>query len=131
MKTRQTGTSVLLSILVSFIVFMPVSAQAEDVAVKSAGISVEDRQVLDNYSLKLVFFVKGGPYVAQVKVSIKDQNGQEIVNQLSDGPWFYADLTVGKYTVEATRKNGEIQGVQFDIGQGQKEIALMFHEQAE
>ena len=117
-------TRFLTAAIVMLFLVWAIPAQA--VAVKSAGVGVEDRGPDQSYSLKLVFFEKGGPYVANVKVSIRDDQGNEILNQVSAGPWFFVDLPKGDYFVEATRQDGQFQGTRIHIEQDQVEAALQF-----
>jgi len=101
--------------------------QASDIPLLSAGIGEEGREAHDDYSLKLVFFEQGGPYVANVRVRIYDQAGNQLIDHLSDGPWLFVDLAAGNYSVHAERQNGEAQGVKFMVdGRGQKLLSLRF-----
>lgn len=124
MNRRTPYLLTVITTIFVLLLFWTIPAQA--IAVKSAGIGVEDRGPDTSYSLKLVFFEKGGPYVANVTVSIRDSDGKEILNRVSAGPWLYVDLPQGDYFVEATRQDGQFQGTSIHIENEQVEAALQF-----
>ena len=70
----------------------------------SGGIGIEQQEAMrkqaGRYNLKLVFALKSREYVADVKVSIADKNGNEILNTISEGPWFYVQLPPEVYTIK-------------------------------
>jgi uncharacterized protein YigE (DUF2233 family) len=72
----------------------------------TGGISIDERQLMaerdDEYNLKLVFAEKSGIYLADVKLGIFDQKGQQIAAVTAPGPWFYIQLPPGKYDVRAS-----------------------------
>jgi hypothetical protein len=72
----------------------------------AGGISVDERQLMverdDKFNLKLVFAEKSGIYLADVKLGIFNQNGQEIAAITAPGPWFYIQLPPGRYDVRAS-----------------------------
>jgi len=61
-----------------------------------------------NYNLKLVFALKTGEFLSDVKVSISDAKGNPVLNATSDGPWFLAKLPAGSYRVVATSSGNAI-----------------------
>jgi len=79
----------------------------------SGGIGLDEREFLmktaRTYRLKLMFAVKGGSYLADVKVNIKDSSGKTIFKAVSEGPWFYADLQPGKYIISVTAMSNTLQ----------------------
>jgi hypothetical protein len=84
--------------------FAAAAAYAADVQYISGGVGVEEREQMQSaakdYNLHLVFSQKEtGAYVAEISVSIKDAKGEEILQVVSDGPWLYAQLPAGTYTV--------------------------------
>ena len=96
----------------------------------SGGIGSDEREKLaaigKNYSLKLVFAIKGGEYLADVKVEISDSIGKKVIDAVADGPWFFANLPPGKYTVTVTMMGKEKQN-RVDIVKGQKQTTLRFY----
>mgnify|MGYP006296639219 CR=1 FL=1 len=58
--------------------------------------------VSSQYSLKLVFALKAGNYLADVAVTVKDAKGGKIIDTVTQGPWLLAKVPPGAYTVTAT-----------------------------
>lgn len=86
--------------------FLSTSVTAASLApVVSGGVGEASRiaieEVQSQYNTKFVFTGERGIYLADVKVSIRDKDGLEVVNGVSDGPFMLAELKPGKYTVEA------------------------------
>lgn len=55
-----------------------------------------------DFNLKLVFALKSGAYVSDVKVTIADAAGKSVLDTTSEGPWLLAKLPLGNYQVTAT-----------------------------
>jgi len=55
-----------------------------------------------DFNLKLVFALKSGAYVSDVRVTIADAAGKTLLDATSEGPWFLAKLPVGNYQIVAT-----------------------------
>jgi hypothetical protein len=73
----------------------------------SGGIGEPEAQAMKaaagKYSLMLTFAEKTtGDYLADVSVKIADNHGKTVLDTVSTGPIFLADLPAGKYTIEAT-----------------------------
>ena len=72
----------------------------------SGGIGMDEREAMSaiasEYNLKIVFALKEGNYLADASVLIKDAQGKTVLDAVSDGPWLYARLPAGQYTVTAT-----------------------------
>ena len=70
----------------------------------TGGIGTEERdemmQFANQYDLVLSFAARSGKYLSDVNVVIADSRGREIVNTISAGPLFYAELPRGRYNVE-------------------------------
>lgn len=77
----------------------------------TGGIGQAERDIITenekNYTLKIVFTGDVGMFVANVRVVIKDKNGAEVVNLLTQGPVLLADLPPGRYTVETNAEGNE------------------------
>ena len=101
--------------------FQPALAQKT----MSTGAGSNSRITYADYSLKLVFALRSGPYVADVAVTIFDESGAKVVNAHSDGPWFLAQLPPGNYRVVARRKGGQATAAMATITAGhQKRVFL-------
>lgn len=97
----------------------------------SGGIGFDERKALDTvgktYSLKLVFAKMGGAFVAIVDVEIKDNAERTIFKATSRGPWLYADLPSGRYTVTAASKGARIEKEIIIDGSTQTEARFYWH----
>jgi len=79
----------------------------------SGGIGVSGREEMDEvkskFNLRLLFAVQGsGAYLADVKVRIDDAAGPTLLTAVSQGPWFYASLAPGRYTLSVDNA-GQVQ----------------------
>ena len=78
----------------------------KDIPYVSGGIGLEERAELkaigktDN--LEISFALQNKDYIGGAQVLIRDKNGTEILEAVSDGPLFFAKLPEGVYTVKAT-----------------------------
>jgi hypothetical protein len=94
----------------------------------SGGVGKGERDALQkmekNFDVKFVFALDDGNYLSKVVTVIEDSGGKELLHTVSNGPWLYAKLPGGAYTVSAvhedekmTRKvkvdNGGLQVVRF------------------
>ncbi len=73
----------------------------------SGGVGEGERAELNalsgQFNLRLLFAMQGsGDYLADIRVVIVDQRGETVLSAASNGPWFYAQLPPGAYTVEAS-----------------------------
>lgn len=72
----------------------------------SGGVGVEEQAQMRKqsaaFNVKLVFALKSKEYIASVKVMIEDRNGNELLNTVSEGPWFYIQLPPGVYRLKCT-----------------------------
>ena len=77
------------------------------VAFVSGGVGEEERQEIGKlapaYSLELLFATKGSPneYLADIKVEIKDKNGNVMLDTVAQGPFLLAKMPPGRYSVNA------------------------------
>ena len=102
------------AILLGSALLVPVAIANSDVIVQTAGgvsyvsggVGTEsiDRlsSLAGDFNLKLVFALKSGDYVSDVKVSIADAAGKTLLDTTSEGPWFLTKLPVGKYQIVAS-----------------------------
>ena len=78
-----------------------------DVTFISGGIGDEWQQSMEalraQYNLHLLFAQTGtGAYFANIPVQITDGSGRKVLDAISQGPFLYARLTPGQYTVTAS-----------------------------
>lgn len=73
----------------------------------SGGIGESERTELNalsnQFNLHLMFATQGsGEYLSAVRVDIQDSHHGSVLTAQSKGPWFFAQLPPGNYTVEVT-----------------------------
>lgn len=95
----------------------------------SGGIGLDERETLrhvgQDYDLRLSFAEKAGNYLSDVEVVIKDAGGKTALEAISQGPWFFANLPAGKYTILASMKGKTHQQMARVVTHGQ--ISLYFY----
>lgn len=79
----------------------------------SGGVGFDERAHLEavksQYNLRLLFAISGaGSYLSGVKVLIQDARGQTALETVSNGPWFFAQLPPGAYTLTLDNQ-GQVQ----------------------
>jgi hypothetical protein len=91
---------------------LPAATTEGGVSYLSGGIGIDESTAMKNaaskYSLELVFSAKAGasaPYLANVHVKISDRTGKTVIDTVSQGPYFLANLPDGNYQVEASSKD--------------------------
>lgn len=85
-----------------------------DVAFVSGGVGIDEQQAMKamqpEYNLSLLFSERGtGEYISDVKVRIKDANGNVSLDTVSDGPMLFAKLKSGRYGVTVDREGYVIE----------------------
>lgn len=94
----------------------------------SGGVGIEEREAMKafqkDYNLKLVFALRTGEYLSNVKVVIKDEEGRALLSADSNGPWFMARLPEGLYTLEVSFGDSKFTK-QVSVGRGLRTI--LFH----
>jgi len=101
----------------------PIQPQTQgDVSFVSGGIGKSESDALKaikrDYNLNLLFAAKGtGDFLADVNVRILDAQDQAIVEALANGPYLFAKLKPGNYTVTA-EKDGKLFSQKVRIASG-------------
>ncbi len=79
----------------------------------SGGVGAESIDRLNllagDFNLKLVFAMKAGDYLSDVRVAIADAKGRTLLDATSEGPWFLAKLPSGNYRIVATFAGNPVQ----------------------
>ena len=102
-------------------------------SVKCGGAGSDARMALEqsqaNANLELEFFVgKRGAYVADVDVTVTPTGGGEAFSTTTDGPLCFAQLSPGRYRIEATYK-GVTRLASANVGaNGKVHLAMGFPE---
>jgi hypothetical protein len=106
--------SILLVMVAGLAVAQPQSTSLKeerqgDVRYLSGGIGLEERDDMEararEFNLKLVFAMTSREYLSSVKVVVLDAGGKTVLSAESEGPWFFAKLPNGQYTVQAAMGN--------------------------
>ena len=94
----------------------------------SGGVGVSEQEALramdQDFNMQLIFATPHGNYLADVGVVIKDSAGNTVLNTVSQGPWFYAQLPAGTYTVTAQFEGQSVQRVVHVSPDHQTEMVL-------
>lgn len=133
MRTMIAGTALVMLSIVPLVYGQGYIIQEEAVdpshKYMSGGVGLEERnamqaQAAKGYDLKLVFAITPGNYVSAINVKINDQSGKPVISAESNGPWFYADLPKGSYTVVADYE-GKQKTEKITVDGGMKQV--VFH----
>ena len=106
-KWRNVAAAAWAALALHPVLAAPVEETRGDIAVLHGGIGEEDRaamaQKTTGHNLRLTFARKGsGAYLSDVKVVIRDRKGAVVVDSVASGPWLYARLPDGDYSISAT-----------------------------
>jgi hypothetical protein len=133
--TTSSGTKVYQSMIHSegngAIPPVPLETQTNgQVTYLNGGISDEEMNMLKthagDYNLQIIMNVPSGQFMVASKFHILDSSGQEVLRVDDAGPYLYAKLSPGKYTVEAV-ENGEIKTANVNVpASGSTRIHLTF-----
>lgn len=99
--------------LLSVATFAPVAGASDAIVQTTGGVtyvsggvgtdSIDRLNALTSqFNLKLVFALKSGDYVSDVKVTIANAAGKTLMDTLSEGPWLLTKLPAGNYQITAT-----------------------------
>ena len=77
----------------------------------TGGVGKDERAKIEkmsgDYNLKIVLAAASGSYLAQVPITIYDSNGTQLFKAEAAGPWFYARLPEGRYTIKVNYRGKE------------------------
>lgn len=77
----------------------------------TGGVGIDEREAMEaaakGFNMKAVFAVTKGNYVADIAVTITTPSGEKVLEAVSTGPWLYAKLPPGTYSVKAKYKGTE------------------------
>lgn len=119
MCTRRTVGSLLVAAAALFVAIPAASAQVflqqgkkNGVAFVGGGIGLTELAALKaregEFTLKLVFTLVEGNYLAGVDVAVRDAKGRTVAELANTGPVFMANLPPGTYTVTAKSRKREL-----------------------
>jgi hypothetical protein len=74
----------------------------------TGGVGADERAKLErmkgDFNLKIVLAAKGGPFLGDAIIEIRDENGRKVFEGRSDGPWVFLKLAPGTYLVRAANQ---------------------------
>ena len=104
----------------------PQVKSASGIPYVSGGFGVEERENLRAMSkddnLELSFALQNKHYLGGANVLIKDSRGRDVLEAVSDGPLFFAQLPEGTYTVEATTSGKTLKQIVHVPDKGQARV---------
>jgi len=111
------------------------TAAAQNVKFASGGVSDDSAERMaalgKEFNLKLLFAAKDGHYLADVAVRISDAGNRKVLETVSEGPFLFAQLSPGKYVINATYA-GTVQTRSTTIAAtGRRELIFRWEEPAE
>jgi hypothetical protein len=122
-------------LLICVLIFGSATAAAQNVKFVSGGVSEDSAErmaaVGKEFNLKLLFAAKDGHYLADVAVSISDAGNRKMLETVSDGPFLFAQLAPGKYSITATYAGLAQTRSTTIAATGRRELIFRWDEQAE
>jgi hypothetical protein len=72
----------------------------------TGGVGLSERthmqEMANDYNVKMVFADSAGAYLVNVGVEIQNSNRNNLLQTYANGPWFFAKLPAGQYTITVT-----------------------------
>jgi len=85
----------------------------------SGGVATSGMKTIDSeahdYNLKILF-VENGEYLADIRVSVADAKGKEVLNATTVGPVLLVKMPAGHYVVNTTAPHGSTITQHVDVG---------------
>jgi hypothetical protein len=108
---------------------LPQAKTQNGIAYVSGGIghdeSVAMKAEAKSYPLSLIFSAgKDNAYLADVKITIKDKSGKEVLNAVSDGPIMLVKVPAGRYDIAAERNGKALHRTVQVNHKGDKQVNL-------
>ena len=111
------------------------SSDLADIKHMSAGIGADSSDRMSElgkeYNLRLLFAAKDGHYLADVAVSIADSANRKLLEAVADGPFFFAVLPPGKYTITVTYAGAVQSRATTVAASGRRELVFRWEEPAD
>jgi hypothetical protein len=93
-----------------------------EIAFITGGVGEREREALNNienaYTLFVSMALETGAYVADVRITLRDERGQTVLDTTTRGPFLLADLPAGRYEVEATASGERTERSTVDVVSG-------------
>ena len=111
------------------------AAAAQNVKFVSGGVSDDSAERMaalgKEFNLKLLFAARDGHYLADVAVSISGAGNRKVLETVSEGPFLFAQLSPGKYVINATYAGTAQTRSTTIAATGRRELIFRWEEPAE
>ena len=105
-----------------------VAETANGIPFATGGVGIGERAAMSkiekNYNVRIVFAVRSGAYLANIKTVVSDPNRKVLLNLMANGPWVFVKVPPGKYKVTATCYTDSKAK---EITVGNAPISVLFH----
>lgn len=124
-----------LAIALALLALVPARAAEPLSAWISGGIGLEEREAMarhrNEFNLQLVFVHRpSGAYLAQVDTLIADRDGKILLRARSDGPFLYARLAPGAYSIAATFR-GRTESRHVTVAAGRPSVVTLYWDEGD
>src|SRR5207249_535527 len=107
--------------------------QHDGVKYVTGGVGDDERKELaalsHQFNVKLTLALANGDFLGDAKVHIADAAGKTVLDAVTDGPSFYAQLKPGKYTVEVNRDGKVLKRTAQVTASGQQHLMFSWKEE--
>ena len=101
------------------------TGKTDDVEYMTGGVGIDERQQMEEmakaYNLKAIFVTTSGGYLSDIAITITKTSGEKVLDAKSNGPWFFAKLPQGAYSIKAVYKGTEKKQT-VEVGPGLKSV---------
>lgn len=98
---------------------LPVAQTKDGIRYITGGIGDEELAAITsqehNFNTRILLIATNGEYMSEVAVRILSKDGNEVLSLDNVGPYLYAYLPDGSYTVEATSSSGGMKSAKFAV----------------
>ena len=127
----KRAMSIFLAVAASFLWIAGTSAsgiekgKTDGVEYMTGGVGIDERQQMGEtakeYNVKAVFATTSGSYLSNITITIAKTSGDKVLEATSNGPWFFAKLPQGTYSIKAVYKGTE-KTQTVEVGPGLKSV---------
>lgn len=113
---------------------LPEAVSRNGVLYMTGGIGEDEaktfRSLAPRYTLRMTFTSAAGNYLSDVDVTIADASGRGVLDTLTEGPFLFVMLPVGRYRIVAHAGNTKVTRVVEIRRRGGTEIRIVLQERA-
>lgn len=96
--------------------------QSGDIKYVTGGVGDEElaqlKAAAGEYNVQILMTSQNGPFLSEMMLRLFSKDNQILVSAENAGPYFYAQLKPGVYTLEMTTPQGNTQYAKFTVGKG-------------